>query len=116
MPAVDQWGEWRFAADVPILSGQVPRANPFRRMKLVARKRKVVRRNLSHVNLHLARRLHCVAVIQHATRAADFGNPFDGEQHARFVVRSHRKSSCQSSVVSRTSENAASHRGQPVGR
>jgi hypothetical protein len=55
-------------------------------------------------------------VIQHATRAADFGNPFDGEQHARFVVRSHRKSSCQSSVVSRTSENAASHRGQPVGR
>lgn len=37
----------RLATDVPILSGQVPRANAFRRMKFVAGQRKVVRPNLS---------------------------------------------------------------------
>lgn len=37
-------------------------------------------------------------MIQQATRAADFGSPIDGEQHARFVVRPHQRE--QRSVVS----------------
>ena len=68
--------ERRFAPDVQ-------RANSFRRVKLVSRQRQVIRRCLSHVNLHLARRLHCVAVVQHAARTADFGNPFYGKQVTR---------------------------------
>ena len=60
-------------------------------MKLVARQRKVVGRNLSHVNLHLARCLHRVAVVQHAPRLADFRDPLDREQHTRFVIRPHER-------------------------
>ena len=73
VPALDQWRKRRFAPDVQ-------RANTFRRVKLVARKRKVVHRNLSDVNLHLARCLHRVAVIEHASRLANFRDPFDREQ------------------------------------
>jgi len=89
--AVNVRRERRFAADVQ-------RANPLRRVKLVAGQRKVVRRNLSHINRQLARRLHGVAMVEHATRATDFGNPLDGEQHAGFVVRPHQQE--QQSVVS----------------
>jgi hypothetical protein len=47
-----------------------------------------------------ARRLHGVAMIEHAASAADFRDVFDREQHTRFVARPHRKSSRQLSVVS----------------
>jgi hypothetical protein len=65
MAAPNQRRKRQLAANVPILSGQVPRSDAFRRTKLVAGQRKVVCEDLSHVNAHLARCLDCVAVVQH---------------------------------------------------
>ncbi len=80
---IDYRRERRFATDVQ-------RTNPFRGIELVARQREVIRRHLSHISLHLARRLNSVAMIQHAARAADFGDLFDGEEDACLVVGPHQ--------------------------
>ena len=63
-------------------------------MKLVAGERKVVGPQpavTGHVHFHLAGRLHGVAVIEHATRAANPGNLLHREQHAGLVVRPHQR-------------------------